>query len=147
MATALDGLTDAQRDAVTHRGTPLLVIGGPGTGKTLVLVRRLVSFADEGVGPDRILVLSAQQGLREEIELALERAHEELAVHSTTELGARVLAAEATHAGIDPFVDVVGAADRLAMLLERADELELAHHDFRGGPWRSSPASSGESTA
>src|SRR5665213_2923400 len=77
MASALDGLTDAQRDAVTHRGTPLLVIGGPGTGKTEVLVRRVVALADGGLAPHRVLVLSSDHGLRERIERALDRAHEE----------------------------------------------------------------------
>ncbi len=152
MASALDGLTDAerdarprhgsvpahlsdaQRDAVTHRGSPLLVIGGPGTGKTEVLVRRLVWLADDGCPPHSVLVLSAQQGLRERIELALARAHEELAVYGVAEFCVSLLSAQARHAGIDPFVEVLGPGERLAMLLDRADELDLHHHDFRGRP-------------
>src|SRR5580704_417837 len=119
MASALDRLTDAQRDAVTHQGSPLLVIGGPGTGKTEVLARRLVWLADGGLAPHTVLVLSAQEGLRERIELALERPHEELAIYSVTEFCVALLSAEARHAGIDPFVDVVSAADRMAILRER----------------------------
>ncbi len=134
MASALDSLTDAQRDAVTHQGSPLLVIGGPGTGKTEVLVRRLVWLADGGLAPHTALVLSSQEGLRERIELALERPHEELAIYSVAEFCVALLSSEARHAGIEPFVDVLSAADRLALLRERADELELAHHDFRGRP-------------
>ena len=134
MASVLDGLTDAQRDAVTHRGSPLLVIGGPGTGKTEVLVRRLVHLADGGLAPHTALVLSSQAGLRERIELALERPHEELAIYSVPEFCISLLSSEARQAGIEPFVDVLGPADRLAMLLDRSDELELTHHDFRGRP-------------
>jgi DNA helicase-2/ATP-dependent DNA helicase PcrA len=134
MANALDGLTDPQRDAVIHSGSPLLVIGGPGTGKTEVLVRRVAHLADEGIEPHRILVVSAQQDLRERVEVALERPHEDLAIHSFPELCRTLLSVEARHAGIDPFVDVLSAAERLAMLIERADELELSHHDFRGRP-------------
>jgi DNA helicase-2/ATP-dependent DNA helicase PcrA len=134
MPSALDGLTAAQRDAVTHRGAPLLVIGGPGCGKTEVLARRLVHLADRGLEPHRILVLSAQVGLCARIEMSLDRPHEELAVQGASAFSAGLLAAEAHRAGIDPFVDVVGAADRVAMLLERAGELALSHHDFRGRP-------------
>jgi DNA helicase-2/ATP-dependent DNA helicase PcrA len=134
MASVLDGLTDAQRDAVTHRGSPLLVIGGPGTGKTEVLIRRLVWLADSGLAAHSALVLSSQEGLRERLEVALERPHEELAIYTVPEFCVALLSSEARHAGIDPFVDVLSAADRLAMLLERSDEVELAHHDFRGRP-------------
>jgi ATP-dependent DNA helicase UvrD/PcrA len=134
MASVLDGLTDTQRDAVAHAGGPLLVIGGAGTGKTEVLVRRLAWLADQGTPPHRILVLSAQEDLAPRLEAALDRPHEDLALHTATSLCAALLGAEAVHAGIDPFVEVVGGADRLAMLLERGDELELARHDFRGRP-------------
>jgi DNA helicase-2/ATP-dependent DNA helicase PcrA len=131
---ALDRLSDAQRDAVTHRGSPLLVIGGPGTGKTEVLVRRLVWLADRGLEPHSVLVLSSQEGLRERIELALARAHEELAVYSFSEFCVSLLSAEAREAGVDPFLEVLSPAARLTMLLDRAEELDLHHHDFRGRP-------------
>ena len=138
MPSALDGLTDAQRDAVTHRGAPLLVLGGPGTGKSEVLVRRVAHLAQvAGVEPHRSLVLSADRraaSIRGRIEDALAGAHEELAVHTAPTLAAQILAGEAAALGIDPFIDVVGAADRLAMLMERAAELELVRHDFRGRP-------------
>jgi superfamily I DNA/RNA helicase len=52
---ALDAL---QRGVVEHAGGPLLVLGGPGTGKTSVLEERFVSLAAaEGCSPDRILFL------------------------------------------------------------------------------------------
>jgi len=133
-ASTLDGLTDAQRDAVTHRGSPLLVIGGAGTGKTEVLVRRLVWLADGGIAPHRALVLSDQQGLRDRIELALERPHEEPAVYSFVEFAVSLLSTYSRDAGVDGFVELLGPGERLAMLLDRADELELHHHDFRGRP-------------
>src|SRR5918998_1193822 len=41
MPTRADGLTEPQLEAVTHRGGPLLVVGGAGSGKTRVLCDRL----------------------------------------------------------------------------------------------------------
>ncbi len=51
-------LNDEQAAAATHRGAPLLVVAGAGTGKTKTLVARLASLLDDGVEPNRILLLT-----------------------------------------------------------------------------------------
>ena len=73
--------------------------------------------------------------LRERIEERLGApASEEPAVTTFQGLCTRLLHDEALEAGVDPFATPVSAADRLAMLLERIDELPLRHHDLRGNP-------------
>src|SRR5919106_514723 len=43
---------------IEHFGSPLLVLGGPGTGKTALLERRFLRLASEaGVEPPRVLLL------------------------------------------------------------------------------------------
>ncbi len=135
-------LTDAQHAAVTHSGGPLVVIGGAGTGKTLVLVERfahLVYSAHPPAAPESILCLTfsaaAATALRERVEarLALD-AFEELAVTTFEDLCAQLVRDESAETGVDPFATPVTAADRLAMLLERLDDLPLAQHDLRGNP-------------
>src|SRR3954454_16583467 len=55
-APALD---EAQRAVVDHPGGPLLVLAGPGTGKTTTLVESVVDrIAGRGQTPDEILVLT-----------------------------------------------------------------------------------------
>lgn len=49
---------DEQWRVIRHREGPLLVIGGPGTGKTTALVEAVTERVVEGVDPQRILVLA-----------------------------------------------------------------------------------------
>nr|WP_202439839.1 ATP-dependent DNA helicase [Streptomyces sp. SID8356] len=52
-------LLDAgQRAVVDHAGGPLLVLAGPGTGKTTTLVESVTARVDRGADPARILVLT-----------------------------------------------------------------------------------------
>ena len=50
---------DAEQQAVVaHRGSPIVVQGGPGTGKTTVLVEAALARIAEGQNPDSILLLT-----------------------------------------------------------------------------------------
>jgi DNA helicase-2/ATP-dependent DNA helicase PcrA len=55
---ALAGLNPQQLDAVNHSGSPLLIVAGAGTGKTKTLVSRVVRILDDGVDPNRVLLLT-----------------------------------------------------------------------------------------
>ncbi len=138
MPDPLDGLTPAQREAVTHPGGPLLIVAGAGTGKTLTLAERFRWLVSQGHPPEAILALAfsprAADELRERLEDALDRPYEELAVTTITGFCARLLRDEALEAGLDPFAEPVTPADRLAMLIERSSELAIRAHDFRGNP-------------
>jgi len=55
----LDGLNPAQREAVLHAGSPLLVVAGAGSGKTRVLTRRIAYLiAARGAHPGEILAIT-----------------------------------------------------------------------------------------
>ena len=47
-----------QQAVVAHRGSPIVVQGGPGTGKTTVLVEAALARIQEGQNPDSILLLT-----------------------------------------------------------------------------------------
>ncbi len=114
------------------------MLGGAGTGKTTVLVERFAHLAASSAPPESLLVLcystAAAVAMRERLEDRLEGAYEELPVTTFHGFCARLLRDEALEAGLDPFATPVSAADRLAMLLERIDDLPLRHHDLRGNP-------------
>ena len=60
LKTELERLNPAQREAVTYAGPgPLLVLAGPGSGKTHVITRRVRYLTEVmGVAPEKILVLT-----------------------------------------------------------------------------------------
>ena len=129
---------DERGRAVAHTTGPLLVLGSAGTGKTELLARRLARLAGDGVAVERVLVLGSTRAtarrLRERAEALLEDPFEELWIGSWDTLGERLLREHAEAAGLEPFFDVLGPAERLAMLLDRFDELPLRRHEIRGNP-------------
>src|SRR5918997_890189 len=138
MPEASDGLNAAQLEAVTHPGGPLLVLGAAGTGKTSILVERFAWLVDQEVAPESILALTYSPGAARDLlvrlESRVERPHEDLRVASFRFLCERLLRDAALEAGLDPFFACVTPADRLALLLERIEELTLRRHEIRGNP-------------
>jgi superfamily I DNA/RNA helicase/RecB family exonuclease len=77
-AAAPPALDDAQQRVVSHASGPLLVLAGPGTGKTTAIVESVVHrISHRGIDPERVLVLTfsrkAAEELRERITLRLGR--------------------------------------------------------------------------
>ena len=58
MSKLLEELNLSQREAVTHKIGPLLIIAGPGSGKTRTVVHSIAYAIENGVQPDRILAFS-----------------------------------------------------------------------------------------
>ena len=71
MPTSLEKLNRSQREAVTHGTGPLLIIAGPGSGKTRTVVHSIAYAIKNGVMPDQILAFSftvkASQELRHRV--------------------------------------------------------------------------------
>lgn len=57
-ADIFDGLNESQKEAVMTTDGPLLVVAGPGTGKTLTIVRRIAHLVQQGVRPENILAVT-----------------------------------------------------------------------------------------
>ena len=131
MVDILGGLTDEQRDAVTHRGGPLLVLAGVGTGKTTVITRRIAYLIAEGIveRPSQLLVFTFSHQAAEEM---LDRAFEWVryaaldawvaTYHSVCE---RILRENAPLAGLPPDFRILDEWDQRVFLLDHLTDLPL----------------------
>ncbi len=118
-----------------HSEGPLLLTGVAGSGRTETLARRLAALAGRG---EQALALSCSQtaatDLRARAEQAATEAFEELVALPYRLAAIRLLREHSTEAGVDPFLEALSPAERLAMLLERLDSLPLRRHEIRGAP-------------
>ncbi|MEM8993799.1 MAG: UvrD-helicase domain-containing protein [Acidobacteriota bacterium] len=67
-------LDPSQKRAAEHAGSPLLLVAGPGTGKTRTLVARIVHLIGRGVDPRSILALTFSNKAAAELAERLARA-------------------------------------------------------------------------
>src|SRR3990172_1722242 len=74
VAGLLRGLDRAQRRAVTHGDGPLLVLAGPGTGKTRVVTHRIAwLIATKRARPEEILALTFTEKAADEMQARVDR--------------------------------------------------------------------------
>lgn len=52
------GFNEAQKQAIEHMTGPMLILAGPGSGKTLVITERAKMLVESGVNPRKILVVT-----------------------------------------------------------------------------------------
>jgi len=109
----LEGLTTAQQEAVQHVDGPLLMLAGPGSGKTRVVTHRIAYLLHQGISPRNILALTFTNKAADEMRIRLER----LAGHPSVWMGtfhgfcARLLRRYASLVGLAENYSILDAGD------------------------------------
>ena len=125
-ADLLTGLNPAQGRAVTHSGSPLLIIAGAGSGKTRVLTHRIAHLIATGrARPGEILAITftnkAAAEMRERVTALVGPAGERMWVSTFHSACVRILRREHEAAGLRSTFSIYDAADstRLITLIVR----------------------------
>jgi len=111
-------LTDSQRQAVTHKDGPLLVLAGPGSGKTRVITCRAAYLISQAVPPANILAITftnkAALEMRQRLQnLQVLRGSTICTFHS---LAVRLLREFAAQAGISPNFSIYDESNQMSAM-------------------------------
>ena len=125
----LHGLNDEQRAAVRHPGGPLLILAGPGSGKTRVICHRIAWLVHSGTVPAaNILGVTftnkAANEMRERVARLIGNRGPAPALSTYHSFCARVLRADGTPIGVPPDYVVYDAADQIKAATLALDELD-----------------------
>ena len=142
MTQILESLNPKQREAVMTTEGPLLVVAGPGSGKTKVLTHRIAYLIQQGIAPQNILAVTftnkAANEMKERVQKLLARnrfAKPGTPAHLPT-LGtfhsvcARLLRSEASFIGFKKDFVIFDDKDSLALIKKVMNELEISDDQF-----------------
>jgi len=128
-------LTEPQKRAVLHKDGPLLVIAGPGSGKTRVITHRIAALVASGVYPGQICAITFTNKAADEMRqraaaLGVSRSAQISTFHS---LCVRILREYGQQIGIEPSFSIYDEADQLACMKEVLKACQLDSHNFPPG--------------
>ena len=128
-------LTASQREAVMHKEGPLLVLAGPGSGKTRVITYRIASLIESGVRPYNICAITftnkAAEEMRQRAFILGSSAGAQISTFHS--LCVRILRRYAAEAGIKPGFSVYDEADQARCVKEAIKTIGLDSTNFTPG--------------
>ncbi len=138
MAQIIDTLNPEQAAAVAHRGGPLLVLAGAGTGKTLTLAARVAQCVLDGADPGRLLLLTFSRRAAQTLAQRAGRLiHQALGLGTTQpppvlpwagtfhSVAARLLREQSSRLGLAENFTIIDRADAEALMAQARERLDL----------------------
>ena len=127
----LEGLNPAQKEAVETVDGPLLIVAGPGSGKTRVITHRIAYLVREyGINPYNILAMTftnkAAKEMRERLERLIGSRSDAMTVGTFHSFCAKLLRWDGQVLGLESNYSIYDADDQLKILKE---SMELADVD------------------
>lgn len=128
-------LTPSQRQAVCHRDGPLLVLAGPGSGKTRVITYRIACLIESGVRPYNICAITFTNKAAEEMRQRAASLGVSGGAYISTfhSLCVRILRQYADAAGIGPNFSIYDDADQTRCVKQALSDCNLDTTAFTPG--------------
>jgi len=136
----LEELNDIQRQAVTSIDGPVMVIAGPGSGKTRVLTYRIAHIMNSGVPPWEILALTftnkAAKEMKQRIEKVVGSGAQRVWAGTFHSLFAKILRREAHKIGYPNDFTIYDTDDSKSVVNEIIKSLNLDKKVYNNGAVR-----------
>ncbi len=131
----LEGLNPNQREAVETIEGPLLIIAGPGSGKTRVITHRIAYLVRVcGVTPYRIAAVTftnkAAREMRERLVPLLGKGDQDLNVGTFHSFCAMILRREGDHIGLDRNFTIYDDDDQISLIKRSMGEIGVDPKSF-----------------
>lgn len=137
----LDELNDVQRAAVTNTDGPVLVIAGPGSGKTRVLTYRIAYLLQKGIPPWQILTLTftnkSAREMKDRIEKVVGDKAQQVWAGTFHSIFARILRAEASKIGFPSSFSIYDSDDTMSVIRSIIKEMNLDPNAYNASAIRS----------
>jgi DNA helicase-2/ATP-dependent DNA helicase PcrA len=137
----MPSLNPAQKQAITHKSGPLLIVAGAGTGKTTVITQRIAwLIAERKVQPDHILALTftdkAAGEMEERVDKLLPMGYVDLWVSTFHAFCERILRDHALDIGLNPDFKLLDETDQAILMRENLERFDLNYYRPLGNPTR-----------
>ncbi|MGE5596358.1 MAG: ATP-dependent helicase [Hyphomicrobiales bacterium] len=135
LPSLLNNLNEPQRAAVTHGEGAVLILAGPGSGKTRVITHRIAYLVREGrIAPWRILAVTftnkAAREMRDRARVLLGDDASSVALGTFHSMCARWLRVDGRAVGVDPDFVIYDDADQVALMKRVLEELHVDPRRF-----------------
>lgn len=135
MADLLAGLNSQQLEAVTAGNGPVLVVAGPGSGKTRVLTHRIAYLVQQGTPPFRIMAVTftnkAAREMRERVERLMGGTLQGLTLGTFHSICARFLRREAAFLDVTRDFVIFDDSDQQAVVKQVLEKLKIDDKQFK----------------